>query len=100
MATIECDFCDDEQAVFLLNNLDSGDVARIGAACWPGFIMAMAEGLIGEVPTDGQTDATDVVEPSESTDGEDGANTAPGESDAVGGDSDADDDDETSASAE
>lgn len=46
MADLECDMCDEENATFILTNLSDGAVAKIGANCWPLWVMAVAQGIV------------------------------------------------------
>lgn len=39
--------CDEEAATYVLTNLADGAVARIGANCFPAFILSIAEGMTG-----------------------------------------------------
>jgi hypothetical protein len=52
MATLECDMCDDENATYILTNIDSGETARVGVMCFPSFIMSIAEGIVAASASD------------------------------------------------
>ena len=45
MATLECDFCDESEASLILTNLQNGDVTRVCGACFPSFVLTLAEAL-------------------------------------------------------
>ena len=68
---LECDYCSDNEAKLVLTNLDSGDVTRICGACFPNFILNMAEAIAeasgaSEDPTDADNNSE---APGEATDG-------------------------------
>ena len=63
MATIECDFCDVNDASLILTNLENGDVTRVCGACFPGFVLTLAEAIGAIPPTIEQGDEADTYTP-------------------------------------
>lgn len=47
MANILCDQCGANQAVMILTNIENGDVVNVCPACFPAFVLALAEAIVG-----------------------------------------------------
>jgi len=51
MANINCDQCGENPAATIMTNIVTGDVTSVCAGCFPGFILALAEAIIGTPPS-------------------------------------------------
>ena len=77
MADMECDFCDEENAITIITNLVTGDVWKIGPACWPDFILNMAQALMEGMGAEQLPDDETATEPTEPTGDKAGTDTPP-----------------------
>ena len=81
MATIECDFCDVNEASLILTNLENGDVTRVCGACFPGFVLTLAEAIAGSAEPVVDELATEFPDFDQALGGDQAAGLNPGDPD-------------------
>ena len=61
MASITCDQCGENPAAMILTNIETGDVTSVCGACFPAFVLALAEAIVGTPDSPEKTARSEIL---------------------------------------